>query len=93
MLVHRAALVSTIADSEAETGRSRDTFHGAPERRAQKLASAAVLLLAAVIVAYCWFATDLRPFTVPIDAAVAVPSSVRGRARLAAARFQNLDGG
>jgi hypothetical protein len=33
-----------------------------------------VVLGAAVIAAYCWFAADLRPFTVPIDAAVAVPS-------------------
>ncbi len=34
------------------------------------------MLVAAVIGAYCWFATDLRPFTVPIDVAVAVPSLV-----------------
>jgi hypothetical protein len=35
-----------------------------------------VVPIAAVIGAYCWFATDLRPFTIPIDVAVAVPSVV-----------------
>jgi hypothetical protein len=34
------------------------------------------VLVAAVVAAYCWFATDLRPFTVPIDAAVAIPSLI-----------------
>jgi hypothetical protein len=34
------------------------------------------VLAAVVIGAYCWFATDLRPFTVPIEAAVAVPSLI-----------------
>ncbi len=33
-----------------------------------------IVLVAAVIGAYCWLATDLRPFTIPIDVAVAVPS-------------------
>lgn len=35
-----------------------------------------MVLVAAVIVAYCWFAADLRPFTLPIDVAVALPSLV-----------------
>jgi hypothetical protein len=35
-----------------------------------------VVLVAAVIGAYCWFSTDLRPFTIPIDAAVAVPALI-----------------
>ncbi len=34
------------------------------------------VLVAVVVGAYCWFATDLRPFTAPIDAAVAVPSLI-----------------
>ena len=34
------------------------------------------VLVAVVIGAYCWFSTDLRPFTVPIDVAVAVPSLI-----------------
>jgi hypothetical protein len=35
------------------------------------------LVLGAVVVgAYCWFSADLRPFTIPIDAAVAVPSLI-----------------
>ena len=38
--------------------------------------SRVVVLIAAVIGAYCWFAADLRPFTIPIDVAVAVPSVV-----------------
>jgi hypothetical protein len=35
-----------------------------------------VVVVAAIICAYCWFATDLRPFTIPIDVAVAVPALV-----------------
>jgi hypothetical protein len=35
-----------------------------------------IVVVAAVIGAYCWFATDLRPFTIPIDAAVAVPALI-----------------
>jgi hypothetical protein len=38
--------------------------------------SRVVVLAAAVIAAYCWFAADLRPFTIPIDVAVAVPAVV-----------------
>jgi hypothetical protein len=34
------------------------------------------VLVAVVIGAYCWFSTDLRPFSVPIDVAVAVPSLI-----------------
>ena len=33
-------------------------------------------MAAAIIGAYCWFATDLRPFTIPIDLAVAIPAVV-----------------
>ncbi len=33
-------------------------------------------LVAAAIGAYCWFSADLRPFTIPIGAAVAVPSVI-----------------
>jgi hypothetical protein len=32
--------------------------------------------LAAGIAAYCWLAAGLRPFTAPIDAAVALPSAL-----------------
>jgi hypothetical protein len=34
------------------------------------------VLVAAFVVGYCWFAADLRPFTIPTDVAVAVPSVV-----------------
>jgi hypothetical protein len=34
------------------------------------------VVVALVVGAYCWFAADLRPFTAPIDAAVAVPSVI-----------------
>jgi Family of unknown function (DUF6186) len=37
-----------------------------------------VVLVAAVIGAYCWLAADLRPFTVSIDVAVAVPAVIVG---------------
>jgi hypothetical protein len=33
-----------------------------------------VVVVVAVIGAYCWFAADLRPFTIPIGVAVAVPA-------------------
>jgi hypothetical protein len=32
--------------------------------------------VAAAIGAYCWFSADLRPFTIPIGAAVAIPAVV-----------------
>ncbi len=35
-----------------------------------------VVLVAAALGAYCWFSADLRPFTIPIGAAVAVPAVV-----------------
>ncbi len=35
-----------------------------------------VVLVVAVVGTYCWFSADLRPFTIPIDVAVAVPSVV-----------------
>lgn len=35
-----------------------------------------VVVSAVCLAAYCWFSADLRPFTLPIDAAVAVPAAV-----------------
>ncbi len=36
----------------------------------------AVVLVGAIIGAYSWFSADLRPFSIPIDAAVAIPSVI-----------------
>lgn len=34
------------------------------------------VVVAVLIGAYCWFSSDLRPFTVPIDVAVAIPALI-----------------